>query len=297
MRNKQDLLHELELVQSMKFISQAYQEISVMRMQKIRSAVLRTREFLESLSEVFYDVKRSYNEYIKVMVAKNKAEDVSLLTLLPKNGKSVAVLISSKEKMLGGITQKVFASFMKAAQVENTDIIIIGKAGRDLYKQSGIKKPIIFLEVADDIIHYDDIKRISFYVVNYSKINVFYGKFESLLTQSPVQSNLSGDNPFIETIATDEETSNTSTTQFLFEPSIEKIMQFFETQVFTSLFKQTFHESQLARHASRINAMEEALINIEKTNKELAQQKKQLRKMTMNRQQLESISGMSVWNH
>jgi ATP synthase F1 gamma subunit len=296
MQNKQSLIQEIELVNALKYVTQAYQEISVMRMQRIRSAVLKTREFLESLSVVFYDVKKSYDSYIKEMIKAKKGEDISLLTLLPKNGKSITIFISANEKMMGDITLKVFRNFLGEVQKNDTDVMIIGKIGRDMYKQSGIHKPIIYLEAADDVVKIEDIQRIAYYIVNYSKINVFYGKFESLVTQTPVKSNLSGENPFEGTIETADQ-SKQKQSNFLFEPNVEKIMQFFETQVFTSLFNQTFHESQLARHASRINAMEEALMNIEKTNVELSRRKKQLKRMKINRRQIETISGIGLWSN
>ncbi len=294
MQNKQDLSSEIELVSTLKVISQAYQEISVMRMQKIHSAVIKTREFLESLAEVFYDVKKSYDQYLKDQMSTNKSkEDISLLTLLPKNGKSISIFISSNEKMLGDVTLKVFNAFANHVRKTETDIMILGRIGRQMYKESGIGKPIIYLEISDNIVKPEDMKRIGYYIVNYSKIDVFYGKFESIVNQNAVKANLSGENPFSELET--EQDKNKKATYFLFEPSVEKIMQFFETQVFTSLFKQTFNESQLARHASRINAMEEALINIDKSSSKLGWEKKKIKKFEINKGQAERMSGMSVW--
>jgi F0F1-type ATP synthase gamma subunit len=60
MLNKKSLLQEVALVDSIKTISEAYQEISVMKMQKIRHSVLYTRQYLAELSDLFYDVKEAY---------------------------------------------------------------------------------------------------------------------------------------------------------------------------------------------------------------------------------------------
>ena len=292
MQNKQTLRDEIEFVSTLKLITQSYQEISIMKMQRIRSAVIKTRDFLESLSEVFFDVKQSYDIYIQELILKKKREDVSLLTLLPRNGKTIAIFISSNEKLLGSITNKVFNSFLQYVQSEETDIMILGKVGVELYKQSGMRKPVIYLDISDNEVGSDEIRRIGYYIVNYSKINVFYGKFENLITQNPVRANLSGENPFKDVARTPQ----ADHTSFLFEPSVEKIMQFFETQVFTSLFKQTFNESQLSRHASRITAMEDALQNIDSRTGALLGDKRRLKRDHQNRRQIEMISGMSGWS-
>ena len=44
----------------------------------------------------------------------------------------------------------------------------------------------------------------------------------------------------------------------MFEPSLEKILMFFETEIFASLFNHTVKESQLAKFASRVLALDQA---------------------------------------
>ena len=59
-----------------------------------------------------------------------------------------------------------------------------------------------------------------------------------------------------------------------------------------NLFAQTLLENQLARHASRVNGMEEALVNIEEEGKKLNQQRTRLKHLMQNKKQLETISGV-----
>jgi F0F1-type ATP synthase gamma subunit len=49
---------------------------------------------------------------------------------------------------------------------------------------------------------------------------------------------------------------------YVFEPHLERILQFFETEIFAGLFEQTVRESQLSKYASRILAMDTAQGNI-----------------------------------
>ena len=62
-----------------------------------------------------------------------------------------------------------------------------------------------------------------------------------------------------------------------------------------NLFSQTLLENQLARHASRVNAMEEALVHIEEEGKKLNHEKITSKHALQNRKQLETISGLVLW--
>jgi len=73
------------------------------------------------------------------------------------------------------------------------------------------------------------------------------------------------------------------------------LIQFFETQIFATLFRQTVHESELARYASRVNAMEESLQFIKRRQKELQDAKKRFTRASQQKKQLERLSGMRLW--
>jgi len=82
---------------------------------------------------------------------------------------------------------------------------------------------------------------------------------------------------------------------FIFEPSLEKLLNFFETQVFSSLFKQTVTEAELARLASRIKAMEQAIVFITTRMENLSSAQRRAKRNLENRKQLERVAGISLW--
>ena len=95
------------------------------------------------------------------------------------------------------------------------------------------------------------------HLVQYEEIRVYFGKFESLVTQRPEVQSISSATPVAGKLQGPK-------VFYIFEPSIEEILVFFETQIFASLFDQSLRESQLAKFASRILAMDRATQNIEK---------------------------------
>ncbi len=296
MQRKQ-FVEELNIVTTFQTIALAYEQISVIKMQQIRNFVLQTRDFLEGLSGVFYDVKSSYRNQIIALAKKNvkkrkktKEPQVIRFSTLVKNGKSVTVLLSANTKLYGEIVPQTVNSFMATIAQDTSDIVIVGKLGKHIIDQAMPNRAYAYFELPDDKVTFDDLKDLISHIVSYEKVTVFYGKFINVVSQAPTSTTISGEEPM--NLAKKPEAQF----RFIFEPNLEKILNFFETQIFTSLFQQTIQESQLARHASRIRAMEQALSNINPTIRELNSLKRRSKQSLMNKKQIELLAGISLWN-
>lgn len=291
---------DIEFTQSLRFLSQAYEEIAVLKMQRIRSSVLSTREFLAELSSVFYDVKVNYDELLHKMQTEHEKHKYrpSLFkkTLLTnkKNGKTVSVFLSSRDKLYGDIIYKVFHLFQLQVfllgKKNDSDIIIVGRYGKQLMDQAKQSVKYKFFDFPDANLTLSDLEPLLKELITYEKVNVFYGKMDTVMNQQALVGSVSGDAP-LEKSAADKTRPKRS---FFFEPSIKEIMEFFETQVFYSLFYQTVHETELARLASRVKAMEEALGNIDKRESELLKQSRRVRKQVADKKQLSMLSGITL---
>src|SRR5258708_4594826 len=89
------------------------------------------------------------------------------------------------------------------------------------------------------------------HLVEYEEIHIYYGKFKSIVSQTPDVIIISSETDI-------SEIKKTKTVKYLFEPSLEKILMFFEIEMFSSVFEQMVKESQLAKFASRMFAMDAA---------------------------------------
>lgn len=295
MPQRKIIAENLEALNSLKDLAESYEEIAVIRMQKIKDSVLKTRDFLQDLSDVFVDLKSSYDREVKELLARRKTGDKTILPLLQKNGKTLMVYLSSNGRLYGSVTQKTYKLFigdLKKPENQNVDVFIIGSAGKDMYEASGAAKPFTYFEIPDvgvDLVH---IKKIMQKFLQYEKVHVYYGKFDNVVNQTPIGTSITGENIFesevVETVSRDD--------RFIFEPILEKIFYFFETQIIANLFSQTLLENQLARHASRVNAMEEALIHIEEESRKLVRARNTIKHQMQNRKQLETISGLTLWS-
>ena len=72
MPQKKLILEELEALQTIKDLAQSYEEIAIVKMQQIRDSVLKTRDFLADISDVYVDLKASYNREVKDLMHRIK---------------------------------------------------------------------------------------------------------------------------------------------------------------------------------------------------------------------------------
>jgi F0F1-type ATP synthase gamma subunit len=80
---------------------------------------------------------------------------------------------------------------------------------------------------------------------------------------------------------------------YIFEPTLEKILIYFETQIFSSLFAQSMKESQLSKYASRFVAMDKASSNTKEEIKKLDFEKNRIIHNNFNKKQLNIMAGIS----
>lgn len=295
MAQRKKVLEELEALNTIKNLAESYEEVAVVKMQKIKDSVLKTRDYLTELSDVFVDLQSSYNREIKLLREKQKKGDKTILPIIQKNGKTALVYLASNGKLYGSVTQKTYRLFIQDVrkdEFKDADLIIIGSAGKEMYLSSGNAKKFEYVELPDTNVQLDHIKMLMEKFLKYEKVHVYYGKFDNVVHQTPISSSISGEDIFeAENV---KEVSRED--RFIFEPSLEKILHFFETQIMANLFSQTLLENQLARHASRVNAMEEALVHVEEEGKRLNKLKNRIKHQMQNKKQLETISGITMWD-
>ena len=294
MAQRKKVIEDLEALNSLKDLAESYEEVAVIRMQKIKDSVLKTRDFLASLSDVFVDLKSSYNREVKELLERRRKGDKTILPILQKNGKGLTVYLSSNGRLYGSVTQKTFKLFvqdMKKADTNNSDILVIGRTGKEMFEGSSFKRAFDYFEIPDTSVDVEHIKKLMQKFLQYEKVSVYYGKFGNVVRQTPIATSISGEDIF----ETETRVQVPREDRFIFEPTLEKILHFFETQIMANLFSQILLENQLARHASRVNAMEEALVHIEEESKRLHQVRNRIKHQMQNKKQLQTISGLALW--
>lgn len=289
MAEQKRLKENIEINKNFDLLTRSYQEHAIGQITFARYSVLYSRGFAEDLSEIFFNIKSSYAK---------KLELAGKESTVKKNDKELWILITANSKLYGDIvyrTCKLFLRRLKMAKRDKVDIVIIGRQGKNFFDEAGVAWPYMFLDIPDTKFDIELLRNLIKKLSEYEIIYTFYSRYDNLISQVPIQAVLSGE------IKLDEEKTGSDMApgkkqKYLFEPGIEEIQNFFESQIITLLLNQTIREAQLARYASRINAMEEAQTNIHKQLTFLKKEERAERIKNLSRQQVELLAGKRLWN-
>jgi F0F1-type ATP synthase gamma subunit len=197
----------------------------------------------------------------------------------------VSVFLSANTGLYGEIVKRTFATFIADVRSNNSEVTIVGRQGLTLFIQEEPNRPYTYFDLPDYGATSRQISDIIKHIVSYESINVYYGKFLNVINQSPSKYSITAEMDIPENIEKGGD-------MYIFEPSLEKILMFFETEIFASLFEQSVSESELAKSASRVLAMDKAAANVRKYLENLRMEKLVMQHKVINKRQLNSLSSI-----
>ncbi|MBI2443507.1 MAG: F0F1 ATP synthase subunit gamma [Candidatus Levybacteria bacterium] len=290
MINNQAIQAELTRLTNLKTLIETYEEIAANRMRKNRSIVLASRLFNEGLGDMYQQIKASYGTQLITIMQRKKIPNQKVLTMIKRNGKTVSLLISSNAGLYGDIVPKITEQFIDFISKTPCDIAIIGRLGKRLFEERNLNKQYIYFDFPDVDTDPLEIEKLANFLINYEKIYIFFGKFISVGVQQPTMLDVIGEEK--EEVAQKKALPQT---KYLFEPSLEQVMMFFEQQIFTSLIEQTVKEAELAKFASRMVTLDSATENVKQALWMLQKEQRINQHRMQNKKQQELLTGISLW--
>ena len=287
MVTKKETVREIDFLNTLKEILETYEEIAATRMARIRTSVLGSRDFLLEINAIFQQVKSSYQAQIEMFMRKKKIKDPTKLTFIKRNGKTLYIFVSANTGLYGDIIKKTYDVFIDNLKKAPGDVVILGKLGVEIFKADKVAIPYTYFDFPDNKIDNAILKKITDHIIQYEKVLVFYEQFNTVISQSPIVTNISGDPLPWE--------KGGPQAKYFFEPSLEKIMEFFEKEIFGSIFQQTIFESELAKFAARMVSLDYATDNTKDRLREVILQKNRIKHQEDNKRQLEKFASMKLW--
>jgi len=274
--NLHKIKKNLKAVSAIKAITATYREISQKEMKDIREKALRNREFIEKLSKMCTVARKSY-----LLEKEENGED----TVKGKK-KTVSIFFSANSKFYGALVLAVWRDIPEFMKTTDNDLLIIGEVGKRLVEKNNPDKKFSYFQLDDERPSKEELKAIIDFIKKYDRIIAFHGRFKTILNQETGRTNISAESG-------DEEEEDVPS--YLFEPSPEDILKFFEKELIAAFFNQAFLEHRLSRHATRMVAMHRAEENAKERREKLTREIKKIEKRTMDKKQLEIIIPYHLW--
>lgn len=273
MPSRDSLREELDLLDELKPLVTAKQEIAVMRIQEPQKRVLAARQFFKALLSVFSQVRQAYSNEVE--------------SLRKERTGHAAILFSTDEHLTGPITTATFRHFVEFITLHKAAPIVIGAVGKARFtlELPGVKFTYLQLssQGGDDQKALTSLMRL---LLKYEKLTFIYGQYRNLINQEAVDVTVGG---------TDEKQQGNIFEHYFFEPSLESIVSFFDKNLIALLLQQTSEENELAKLGSQITAMERADTNITLRLQELLWKSRQQFRQDRNKKQRERMAGLQLW--
>ena len=163
---------ELGLLSDLKSLTSAYEEISLMRIGKVRSQVIATRSFREGLFGVFSEIRASRRAEIEKILLKPKSSAKNS----PPVGSKVALLISSNERLSGSISTEVTRRFTEYVKTHKDAVAIVGRVGRDYFAATQPDLKYTYFEMPENDTSMTTHAELVAFLRMYNQVSIFYGK-------------------------------------------------------------------------------------------------------------------------
>lgn len=287
MITSKEVIAEIDYFLTLTTIMETYQEIAASRMQQIRISVVQNRDFLLEINYIFQQVKSSYKSQIERLLRHKKLKEAGRISFVKHNGKKLSVLLSPNTGLYGDIPRRTFNLFSQELQKEKTDATIIGKVGLKFFQEEFPDTIFSYFELPEEKFDPNIFKSIVNHLVQYENVLVFYPQFQNIINQQPSVISISGDR-----LPSQQQVEEI---KYFFEPSLRQILELFEKEIFSSIFEQTIREYNLAKFASRMNALEAATDNTRDKLKQMLLQKERIRHQAMNKKQREIVTTQVLW--
>lgn len=278
-------------ITAMKFIKEfviANEEIAAINMRKIRNAVVNRRDFVAELTQLYNEVKLNYKKELERLLSGRRGNKSSLINLIRKNDKTALVLLSTNTSLFGDIVKNTYVLFKEYFEREKCDAVIVGRTGKSIFTADKPGVPFSYFDFPDTYLDNKLLKAIVMDIIQYQKVIIFHSKFQTLLSQTPTAftiSEIQQDRP-----------NSAPQLKYIFEPSLEKIIEFFEKEIFSTIFEQVMHESHLSKFASRMVTLDKTTLNINKGLTGLYKKQRILQHEMSNKQQVNMVARMIMWS-
>lgn len=274
MRSLAHITSDIEGTNELKGLVEVYEELAAITMQRLRGDTVSAREFFESLAnlskEVQADIRSTSNA----------------------TAPEAAVLLSANGGLFGNIVDAVFVEFIAYIREHpESEVVIVGDMGVTLFKQVFPDKPYHMISVPDDTLPMDVFRSMLTSLSGYGALTIFYGKFGSIVSQTPAMLTVSG--ALLASVAR-AAGENKSVSQYIYEPTLPEISDLFAQEIMTSIMEQSVRESQLSKYASRLMALDESLDGIDTRLTSLNREKLSAHKHLEEKKQMMRVVGASL---
>jgi F-type H+-transporting ATPase subunit gamma len=275
MATTKEIRRRIRSVTNTKQIIKAMELVSVVKTQKAVAANLASRPYTAAANSIIADI------------CADIATNDNLYLNPGKGDTNLVILITTDRGLCGNLNAKVIKKMIEDFDIKNTDIIVIGKKGRDLLRQTNANVLAEFFDLTDNLEFKDEypvLKLIEneYKTGKYKSVSVIYPHYISTLSQEA---------SIIKLLPFTPEKQGLSRDATLYEPSKPEVLNDLIPRVIETLLWQALLETIASEHSARMINMKNANENAEELIDDLTLSFNQSRQAGITRELAEISAG------
>lgn len=292
MPSLKEVRSRIQSITSTQQITKAMKMVAAAKLRRAQDAILQMRPYSQKLSAVLSNVSSSVDGSIENQFAQQRPVNKLLLVLVTSDrglcGAFNANVVKSAVALLAG----EYAHVDKA----NVDVLCVGKKGYELMSRRGFSCIPDFVGTFASL-NFDTVRKAAEFAMNgfasgkYDKVVLIYNEFKNVATQVIREEQFL---PIEETTSkadTAAKTAASANVDYIFEPSVEYIInELIPTSLKIQFYKATL-ESNASEHGARMTAMDKATENAGELLKQLKLTYNRTRQAAITKEILEIVGG------
>jgi F-type H+-transporting ATPase subunit gamma len=255
-----ELQENLESTQTARFVTTMLRDISANKLQVIRTAFEKNGAFYQEMRNLDLLVQMYAENNNHSRGKKNK-----------KKEKDVFVALTSNKRFFGTLNRDItFRLIDRLKKDTESDAVVIGQTGQTLLENTEFAPRCSYISFEEDAPTSAEVFSLIRKLGGYNRIYMFYPTFINSFRQEVGLIDIT----YQPTITKDEKLE----VDYIFEPDIEALLTFFETQVRLILFNRVLLETKLAQTGARLSKMQRAR---EEAGELLKEQRREIHKEMM----------------
>lgn len=271
MQNINQTKDQIKTLESLKQIVEALGDIATNKIKETRNQVKQNISFFKEITGIYLTLKKLGNQ-------------VRGLRQRVTNNKTILILVTSNTKFYGNLDSELVHFYIENTKKLTADRLIIGQEGIELLKATNFNIPYDKYILKKDIPDFEELKVLNNKVFEYEKILVFHTKFITVLNQIPTVTSIGAN--------TINEKAPELPLNFIVEPELQEMIDFFESQILISLFQAIFFEVDIAHTAARMISMNQAEDSANKILKKEHRNLLDIRKSKINLEIIENYTSL-----
>jgi F-type H+-transporting ATPase subunit gamma len=282
MANLKEVRNRIASVNSTQQITKAMKMVSAAKLKRATDAVVQMRPYTNKLNEVLKNVSAGLDTSENVYAQEREVNKVLI------------VAITSDKGLCGGfnsnITKQITALLNGKFEGKDVTVLNVGKKAKDFCRRGSIKSIDDYSELFFNLT-FDNAKKAALYAMNgfldgtYDTVEIVFNEFKNVATQ------VVHSDQFLPIQKKEETTESTSTTEYIFEPSKQFILEDLIPKSLITAFYTALLDSNASEHGARMTAMDKATDNAGELLKELKLVYNRTRQAAITTEILEIVGG------